>query len=418
MNKNSDYFLNEVMTYIQSKEAKKLIASELEFHLQNAKASWIKKGLDEEEAERKAVEQMGSPIQLGLELNKLHRPKIDWWIISLLVISMGFGFLPIVSLENKDFFINKGIMIMIGTVVAFGVMMFDYRKLEKYGWSFFVVGGLILLILIFFPNGIINGQPFIHIGPFTIEGLMAIPFFYLAWASFFNHYRLKIWHFFLLFLLTFYLFLNITNLSTTFLYSLMVFVMLWWSKLGKRKAFYITSIFLGISIIGGISIWFTAKSYQLARIIGYLHPKDHADGSGYVYVHLKKMMASSNWVGSTGNVDLPEAHTDLVFATLINHYGYLLAFVLVGILLLLVFRMISISQKVSHSYGYMLLVGSITLFVIQLIYNIGMTLGMLPIISISLPFVSYGLMPILLNAFLIGIVLSIYRWKNLIANHI
>ena len=74
------------------------MATELEFHLKKAKNTWIEKGLSEVDAEDKAVQQMGSPIKIGQELNKLHRPRVDWLIIILLVTVMGLGFLPIVSL--------------------------------------------------------------------------------------------------------------------------------------------------------------------------------------------------------------------------------------------------------------------------------------------------------------------------------
>lgn len=71
--------------HIKSKEAKKFVATELEFHLKKVKNTWIENGLSEADAEDKAVQQMGSPIKLGQELNRLHRPRVDWLIIILLV---------------------------------------------------------------------------------------------------------------------------------------------------------------------------------------------------------------------------------------------------------------------------------------------------------------------------------------------
>lgn len=68
------------------------MAAELDFHLKQTKNMWIGKGLSEEIAEDKAVEQMGSPIKLGQELNKLHKPKVDWFLLILLVAAMGLGF--------------------------------------------------------------------------------------------------------------------------------------------------------------------------------------------------------------------------------------------------------------------------------------------------------------------------------------
>ena len=79
------------------------------------------------------------------------------------------------------------------------------------------------------------------------------------------------------------------------------------------------------------------------------------------------------------------------------------------------------ASKINDSYGKLLLIGAISLYTVQFVSNIGMSLGYFPMTSMSLPFISYGLMPILLNAFLIGVVLSVYRRKDLMSsrfNHI
>jgi len=192
LNKSGDHFLKEVTNHIKSKEAKRFVGTELEFHLKKSKNTWIEKGFNEADAEDKAVQQMGSPIKLGQELNKLHRLRVDWLMIILLITAMGLGFLPIVSLGDEgfmdvDYFLkNKVIFVILGAAAALGMMVIDYRKLEKQGWLFYTIGVLILFMISYFPNITINGEPFIKIGPITIECLMAIPFFFLAWASFFN----------------------------------------------------------------------------------------------------------------------------------------------------------------------------------------------------------------------------------------
>ena len=139
---------------------------------------WMDKGLSEEIAEDKAVEQMGSPVKLGQELNKLHKPKVDWFLISLLVIAMGLGFLPIVALgHTNDLLMNKVVFVILGVVTALGMMLIDYRKLERMGWVFYTIGVLILLMIRSFSNASMNGEPLINIGPIAMECLMAVPFF-------------------------------------------------------------------------------------------------------------------------------------------------------------------------------------------------------------------------------------------------
>ncbi|QWG27020.1 FtsW/RodA/SpoVE family cell cycle protein [Bacillus mycoides] len=410
MNKKGERFLKEVTNHIKSKEAKDLVATELDFHLKQAKNMWIEKGLSEEVAEDKAVEQMGSPVKLGQELNKLHKPKVDWFLIGLLVAAMGLGFLPIVALgHTNDLLMNKVIFVILGAATAIGMMLFDYRKLERLGWMFYTTGVLILLTIKWFPSGYVNGEALIKIGPITIDCLMTIPFFFLAWASFFNNSRLKFMHLLMLYVFSLYLFSTTSILVPIFIYITMVFVMLWWSKLGKKTAWLITILPILPFIIRDLFSWSAVKEYRIARILGFLNPEhDQWD------LRLQEAMSSAGWFGTYGNIkSIPAAHTDFVFASLTYYYGYVLALVLVLILSLFAVRIMNIAYKINDGYGKLLLVGGVPLFVIHFICNVGMILGILPRVSISLPFISYGLIPTLFHAFLMGIVLSVYRRKDI-----
>jgi cell division protein FtsW (lipid II flippase) len=383
--------------------------------LKQAKNTWIEKGLSEEVAENKAVEQMGSPIKLGRELNKLHKPKVDWFLIILLVAAMGLGFLPVIAFgHTNDLLMNKVIFVILGVVAALGMMRIDYRKLERLGWLFYTIGVLILLMLYCFPNASMVGEPLIKIGPIAIGRLMAVPFFFLAWASFFNNNRLKVKYLVVLYLFSLYLFLIGSAFSTIFIYIAMVFVMLWWSRLGKKKAVIITAVPICLFIIRISFSLDSVKRYYWPTFLAYINPERDARGAGFMYIRLKEVMSSAGWFGTSGDTKfIPAPDTDFVFASLTYYYGYFLALVLVLILSLFVARLVIISYKINDPYGKLLLVGGMTLFVVQFIYNVGMIVGLLPIASISLPFISYGLTPTLFHALLMGIVLSVYRRKDI-----
>ncbi|MDA1628089.1 MULTISPECIES: FtsW/RodA/SpoVE family cell cycle protein [unclassified Bacillus cereus group] len=406
MNKKGEHFLKEVTNHIKSKEAKDLVATELDFHLKQTKDMWIGKGLSEEVAEDKAVEQMGSPIKLGQELNKLHKPKVDWFLIGLLVAAMGLGFLPVITFGHADLFMNKVIFVILGVATAIGMMLLDYRKLERLGWLFYTIGILILLMIKYFPTAFLIGEPLIKIGFITIDCLMTIPFFFLAWASFFNNSKLKFIHLLMLYVFSLYLF---STMVPTFIYITMVFVMLWWSKLGKKTAWLITILPILPFVIRDLFSWSAVKEYRMARILGFLNP-----AHDQWYLRLKEAMSSAGWFGTYGNIkSIPATHTDFVFASLTYYYGYVLTLILVVILSLFAVRIMNIAYKINDGYGKLLLVGGVTLFVFHFIYNIGMILGLLPRASISLPFISYGLIPTLFHAFIMGIVLSVYRRKDI-----
>ncbi|MDA2238473.1 FtsW/RodA/SpoVE family cell cycle protein [Bacillus cereus group sp. Bc222] len=412
MNKKGERFLKEVTNHIKSKEAKDLVATELNFHLKQAKNMWMDKGLSEEVAEDKAVEQMGSPSKLGRELNKLHKPKVDWFLIGLLVAAMGLGFLPIIALgHTNDLLMNKIIFVTLGIATAIGMMLLDYRKLERLGWLFYTIGILVLLMIKYFPTAFLIGEPLIKIGFITIDCLMTIPFFFLAWASFFNNSRLKFMHLLMLYVFSLYLFSTTSSLVPIFIYITMVFVMLWWSKLGKKTAWLITILPIFPFVIRDLFFWSAVKEYRMARILGFLNPEHDL-----WYLRLKEAMSSAGWFGTYGNIkSIPATHTDFVFASLTYYYGYVLTLILVVILSLFAVRIMNIAYKINDGYGKLLLVGGVTLFVFHFIYNVGMILGLLPRASISLPFISYGLIPTLFHAFIIGIVLSVYRRKDISA---
>ncbi|MCM3693630.1 FtsW/RodA/SpoVE family cell cycle protein [Neobacillus niacini] len=409
---------------MKSKEAKAYVAKELNYHLKEAKNTWMEKGLSESEAEEKAVEQMGSPTKLGIQMNKLHRPKVDWWLVFLVAAAMGLSFLPMFSLgymNDSHFIIYKILIVVLGVTATVGVMLVDYRKWRSLGWLFYTIGILLLVFLAFFSNTMINGLKLIKLGPITIESLMALPFFYLAWASFFNNEKFRIWQFLLLFLSPILLFLALPSISTIYLYSVMVFVMLWWSKFSKKVKWIISTGTFSSIILTCIIVWPFIKPYQLERLLVFIEPEKYSDGAGFMILKSQELMANAGWFGWFSGFGqprikefIPEAHTNFVFVSFTYSYGWLFGVLLVVILSLFAVRMIAIHPKIKDSYGKLLLIGGAALYGIQLISNIGMVLGFFPLTSMSLPFISYGLMPTLLNAILIGVVLSVYRRKDLV----
>ncbi|MGE8207490.1 FtsW/RodA/SpoVE family cell cycle protein [Heyndrickxia sp. NPDC080065] len=412
-------FLNEVTEQIHSKEAKKYVTDELSYHLNEVKKALMGKGLAEDEAEEKAIEQMGNPLILGQQLNKLHRPKVDWLMVILLTTTLCLGFLPLISLSEMDvkrLLIMKVIFVLFGGAAALGIMMMDYRKWKKQGWLFYTIGTLILLMIRYFSNGI---PTLIRIGPITIENLMAIPFFFLAWASFFDNRRLKVWHIAVLFLPSAYLFFSVPSISTVYIYIVMVFVMMWWSKLSRKRILTISALAVGTCVISGLMFWQVLKIHQKDRMLAFFNPEKYANSAGYMVLRAKELISKAGWFGNFSNKEMiPDSHTNFVMVNFTYYYGWLFAIALLIILSLFIARIVVVISRVKDPYGKLLLIGALALYAVQLISNIGMMLGFFPITTMPLPFISYGMMPILLNAILIGVILSVYRRKDLLSSHL
>ncbi|MBZ6488505.1 FtsW/RodA/SpoVE family cell cycle protein [Priestia aryabhattai] len=420
MDEQRNSFLKQVRSQIKSKEAKALVSAELHHHLNEVKHYWLQKGISEDQAEEKAVNQMGNPISIGQKLNRIHRPKVDWVTLILFVSALLLGFLPLLSqgyMQSNHFSTYKVAFIIVGGMVALGMMFIDYRKLANKGWLFYLLGLLFLIFLTRNFNTVIEGQSILKIGPLNIESLIAIPFFLLAWAGFFQSNRFKMWKFLLLFVLSLYFFLE-CSLTTLFIYVTMTFTMILWSKLKKKTIWIVLGSIFSLVGTWGVIGWMTVAYYQKYRILSFINPYNSeylTSKFGLLKIH--HLFMNAGWFGKHSFVDqfIPQAHTNFVFLSFTYYYGWLFAAILFLVLSLVAVRIISIARSLNDTYSKLLLVGVMMIYMVQLVGNVGMIVGFFPMTNISLPFISYGVMPILLNAFLIGIVLSIYRRKNLLS---
>lgn len=424
------HFLETVTNQIHSKEAKEYVKAELCQHVQQSKQSWMQRGFSEIEAEEKAVREMGSPMSLGKSLNKLHKPKVDWLLVSLLTVISLLSFLPIMainqgkylefySLDLTSMIQNKMIFIVMGLLLVVCMMYIDYRKLKRFGYLFYTAGAGLIISLCIFSNKMIDGESMIEIGAFDIQIWMAIPLFLIAWASFFSTATFKLWQGIGLFVVSVFLFLQLSNLPMLYIYIVLVSVLFLQSRFTRNEKMLvvITAALLVVGIIVSSVVSYLKgyiAPYQITRILGFINPDKYPTGSGYLYITLENALRNARFFGSENINYLPEAHTNLVFGNLIQTFGYAMGIVIFIMLAAFLARFWLISRSIKDSFGKLLILGCVTVFATQFLYSIGMTFGLLPLSSIPLPFMSYGLMPIVLNAFIVGIVLSVYRRKHLI----
>ncbi|MBY0097865.1 FtsW/RodA/SpoVE family cell cycle protein [Mesobacillus maritimus] len=414
-----EYFMDEVLQQIKSKEARNFVQKELAYHLRKTKSELVAAGLSEEAAEEKAVLQMGSPSELGQQFNKLHRPRIDWMLLGLFIFSLGMGLLPILSVKGETYsyslIANQTTFIVAGTVTALVMMYFDYRKLKKWDWLFLAIGLVMLLAILLIPNIMVNGTPYIRILGLNISSITALPFLFIFWASYFSKQKPKPWVIITIYLITTFLFVSLTALPVAMIYSFLMLALYWGSAFSRKTIYITTYIVAGISVMFSTLFWFVSKPYQKERIFGFLNPEADPTGSGYMYIKINELMTGGGWFGNEKTPQfVPELSTDFAFATVTYYYGWLVASGLVLVLVLLVSRLFFMTSKIKDPFGKQLVFGAIALFSIQFIYNIGMSFGLLPFISISLPFISHGLTPAVLNSFIIGVALSVYRRKDLV----
>lgn len=420
MSKLKEHFLGEILQHIKSKEAKEVVYKELSYHLKMSKSELVAKGVNENEAEEKAIQQMGSPEELGTRFNKLYRPVFDWKLFGLFLIIIFMGILPIINVQenySEHLLIKQLIYIVLGIIISMIVMLIDYRKIKNLGWLFLIVALGLLLALNLIPNVIINGVSYIRIMSFTISGASLLPIFLVFWAFYLSKDKPKLIVVFGIYFISVFLFLQLPSFPDVFIFSMLVLILFIFSSLSKRTIYTTIGVSFGLLLTCASLFLFSSNEYQKLRLLAYINPEDYPKDAGYMYLLLRELLSSGGWLG---NQNPPVYHveltTDMVFANITYFYGWLVAVLLLVLLSLLLFRLIVLSTQIKDKFGKQLILGVCSLLSVQFVYNVGMILGFFPLISMSLPFISYGLTPTVLNSLLIGIVLSVYRRKNLVLN--
>jgi rod shape determining protein RodA len=156
------------------------------------------------------------------------------------------------------------------------------------------------------------------------------------------------------------------------------------------------------------------KQYQIDRLLVFLHPGRDPGASGYNVMQSMIAVGSGSLTGR-GNLAtqtqldfLPEHHTDFIFAVVSERYGFVGAALLIGLYVLLIWRALRIATLSRDMYGSMMAGGIAVMFLFQAFVNIGMTIGIMPVTGIPLPFVSYGGAALITSLMLVGLLESIH----------
>lgn len=168
-------------------------------------------------------------------------------------------------------------------------------------------------------------------------------------------------------------------------------------------------------------LWYLLHDYQKDRILTFINPESDPLGTGYHIIQSKIAIGSGGlygkgWLnGTQSHLEfLPERHTDFIFAVLAEEFGLLGVLVLLAVYLFIIARGLIIAAQAQDTYGR-LVAGSLTLtFFVYLFVNTGMVTGILPVVGVPLPMVSYGgtSMVTLIAAF--GIIMSIHTHRKLL----
>ncbi|MDI6840123.1 MAG: rod shape-determining protein RodA [bacterium] len=174
---------------------------------------------------------------------------------------------------------------------------------------------------------------------------------------------------------------------------------------------------LAVGLLHSI-LWSHLKPYQRTRIIGFLSPSRDPQGMGWQLLQSKIAIGSGGLTGKgilggtqKGFAFLPQAHTDFIFATIGEEFGFFGCCVILACFFILLWRGIVIAKTARAGFAGFLAVGIVGILGFQIFINIGMTLGIVPVVGVPLPFISYGGSSMVVSLAMIGLLLNISKHR-------
>jgi rod shape determining protein RodA len=337
--------------------------------------------------------------------------KFDWKFLLIIFSILLVSTLSLYSVSVHKgqvkgiFYIKQIYWIVIAMAVFFAAMIIDYHTIARYAYLIYgVVVFLLILVMLIGKSGL-GAQRWLSIGFISFQpsefaklGILLVLARYFSENARGAGFRMSQLIFPLILLgIPFFLVLKQpdlgTGLSITFVFIAMLFLV----GFHSRSLIFVGLISLLLAPFAWSFFWHHLKPYQRERLMTFIHPTSDPSGTGYHIIQSKIAIGSGGVLGKglMGGTQsqlnfLPEGHTDFIFSVFAEEWGFIGIFVLLVLFGLLLLWGVDVAFKAKDSLGTFLAAGIVGMIGFNVIVNIGMTLGMVPVVGVPLPLMSYG----------------------------
>lgn len=425
-----DEYLRTVTEQVRCSKMHDSIAEELKDHILDQAEAFEEEGADHEQALELAVREMGDPVETGVALDRIHRPRMSvemLVLVSLISVLSLIFYGMLVTGQNPvtgvDYWVHQQIKYTVtGFVLMLLVYRLDYSVLGKWGRQ--IAAGILAFIFLSLVAGVqVYGKTYgLRIGPVMIPTSGMIWLYVPAYASVLYAYRgrsgkglagLVLWT-----LLPAFLVLRLPGLNQAIL-LLMALLLLFsiavhkgWYQVNKRKLLVAVWGMFFLVPIAAIGSGMLAE-YQIERLKAWFGQSEQ----NYAVQMAQECLRASRIFGSSGNMvwqKLPGWSSEYILISFASVGGIFAVAVAVALLLFLCMKMFHISSRQKNQLGMIVGYGCGMVLLLQSVTVIATNLGLLPLSSMTIPFFSAGGSNVVSSYILTGLVLSIYRYKDML----
>jgi rod shape determining protein RodA len=352
----------------------------------------------------------------------------DWITFSVIIVISFIGIMTIFSATRQPgdapqatFYMKQVAWLLISICALIVIVSFDYIWLARIALVLYITGVLLLVFVLITGKTGMGAQRWISIGFFSFQPseffklifiIMLAGYYSLRRESLDTFALLRV--FLIIVLIPFVLLFKQPDLGTAVI-ILLIFASISLAY-GLKKKLLITLMIIGmvsLPFVGNV-LWTGLKDYQKNRLIAFIDPQVDPSGIGY-HINQSKIAIGSGEFAGKGFLKgtqgpfrfLPEKHTDFIFAVYAEERGFMGSLFLLFLYFVLILRGLDTARKAKDEFGRFLALGITFMFSIYFFVNVGMTLGIMPVVGIPLPFMSYGGTALLSNFISAGVLINV-----------
>jgi rod shape determining protein RodA len=357
----------------------------------------------------------------------------DWGLLLIVVLLGAMGLTTVYSAVTADpppahqkiLVYKQMVWFAIGFIVMAASFSFSYRQLDRWAYPIYIACILLLLGVVVFGKFAGGSRRWLVLGPVHLQPselikiavVLVLAKYYSKGSDPCGFGLRELLRPMLLTALPFALIVIQPDLGTAGLVALIAVTMTLFAKVDRR------TLILLVAAAGALvpAVWSLLKEYQRQRILTFLNPDQDPLGSGYHIIQSKiaigsGMLFGKGYLQGTQNAlsFLPEEHTDFIFSVLAEEWGAAGSIALILLFLVLILWGLSIAHGCRDPFGTLLALGITALLSWQVLINIGMTMGLMPVVGVPLPLISYGGSSTLTVGICIGLLMNISMRRFLV----
>jgi rod shape determining protein RodA len=332
----------------------------------------------------------------------------DWGLIGLTFTLAAMGMVTLYSAVNaegesfqKILVVKQLVWYCVGTAIMTVSLLFNYKSFDRWASAIYWICMIQLTAVLFVGKYVAGSRRWLALGPISVQPselakIAVIVMLARYYAKMVNPKGLGWRDLFYPFMITgipFALIVRQPDLGTAMLILLIAASVTLFVKIEIRSLTYLTLA----GLMSAPLLWFCLKGYQKQRILTFLDPDRDPLGAGYHIIQSKiaigsGMLSGKGLLKGTQNAlsFLPEQHTDFIFSVMSEEMGFVGSLSVILVFLMLIVWGLNIAYGCRDPFGTILSVGVTAMIFWQAFINIGMVMGLMPVVGVPLPFISYG----------------------------